>query len=365
MTDRWSLWAVDSNSGAKQQRLSPSSGSWRRVINGAGSGTHSFQLRARPKTISLDSWRTMWQDWTRPWARTLVVCWDDTPVYAGVIIGSVWDRKKGVLTVSHEEIRTIFSRRHAYGVDQYETGTLTVTGRSFVGAVRAIVLACAGPKSARWQLPIVYPADSAGSYSNTWHNYSFVLGEKMLADIQNLENGPDIDFHPQWSSSGALEWVLRVGNPRLTGGTFEWAADAAKTGLTGVTVTRDAKNQLTGVLTIGEGSEADIKWGRAPESGGSVIPYLDTSRPYTDIGDVAKLNSFAQAELATFREPTVQYAASVLASEYPGVLSLVPGSTLRVGFSADEFVDSGVKVMRLLGLSGDLSSSLTLEVQGV
>lgn len=358
----WSFFIVDTNTGVKQLQVFPFSGSWRSVINGFGSGQHAFQLRDFGTKLPRATWRSL----TQPWARTLVVCWAGVPVYAGIIQHRHYSRATGILTVRHSEVRSIFSRRHPFGVNEYEVGTLTVTNKSIRGAIRAIVLACAGPRSSRWVLPIVYPPDEAGTYSNTWPNFSFPLGEKMISDAQDMEGGPDVHFQPRWAADGSIEYELRLGVPRIPGATFEWLATAEQSGAIDAEVEDDASKQLTGVLTIGEGSEVDIKWGRAPElTGGSVIPYLDTSRPYKSIGDQAQLDSFARAELATFREPTTQYSMSVLASGYPGADKLQPGSRLRLGFNGDEFINDGFAQLHLLGLSGDMTQTIKLEVQGV
>lgn len=358
----WTFFIVDTNTGVRQLKVFPAAGSWRRVINGAGSGSHSFRLRTKSaRAVGRAGWRAL----TQPWARTLVVCWAGVPVYAGIIQGRNWDTVSGTLTVQHSEVRSIFSRRHPFGVNAYETGTLTVTNRSLRGALRAVIMAGAGLGSWRWNLPFVYPDDEAGTYSKTWSNFSFPLIEEMISDIQDLDGGPDIDFRPQWAADGSLQWAVRIGSPRLAYNVFEWQASAPQSGVTELSVTEDASKQLTGVLTIGEGSEAAIKWGRAPESAGSQIPYLDTSRPYTSESSQANLDSFARAELATYREPTTQYEMTVLAPQYPGANELVPGSTVRLGVTADEFLDDGFKSLYLLGLSGDMSAKLKLEVQGV
>lgn len=357
----WSYWIVDTQTGAKLIPVSPSAGSWRRVMNGVGQGTHTFQLRDQQSPLA----RTGWRDITFPWMRMLVACWNGTPVYAGIILRRTYNRDAGTLTVDHSELRTIFSRRHAFPIGGYGSGTLTVASKSARGAARAVVYAGAdqGVPDSRWHLPVVLPADEAGGVFMEWYNYNFHTVEEMLQDVQNMNNGPDIDFRPRWGASGALEFEVRVGTPRLTGGPFEWNVSADKSGVADLTVTDDATKQLTGLFAIGAGSEADMRHGEAGDPGGSLVPFLDASRSYKSIDDVSLLGSYGAAELATHREATNQFDFSVLASGTPSVERLTPGATLRLWFSGDPWIGDGWQDLYLLGLSGDMSEKVKLEVQ--
>lgn len=357
----WSFWIVDTQSGDKQLQVEPSDGRWRAVINGIGQGTHAFQLRDTRTALP----RATWQGLVRPWARTLVVCWDDTPLYAGVILRHRWDRTSGVLTVEHSELRVIFSRRFSFMVPTHTPGgSFTLSGKSLRGLVRGVVARGAHSiPGDNWHLPVVLPADEAGSQSRTWFNYLFTSIEEMVTEVQNTDGGPDVHLQPRWSAAGKLEWLLRLGTPKLTGGTFEYNASAQASSATDVTQVTDATKQLSGVFALGAGSEEDMRVGKAGGLAGTDIPDMDTSRSFKDKDVISELDGLALSELKTFREPTVQVGFGTLATETPGADALVLGWTLRLWVDGDEFMNDGWRTSYLVGMSGDMSMRVGLEIQ--
>lgn len=359
----WTFWIVDTLTGDKLARFAPTAGRFRTVMNGVGDGEHSILLRSSDWPYS----RAQNRDLTTPWARTLVQCWNDVPKYSGLITKRAWNEASGVLRIESEELRTIFTRRLAFTIGLYDGGTLTVTGKSLRGLIRAIVMAAAyrPPVGDPWHLPIAYPADEGGSESRTWYNYNFPVADEMLDEVQNINGGPDIYFKPRWSGSDKHEWELQIGTPSIAGPTLDWHVKAAEAPALDVGVVEDGTKQLTGVFSIGKGSEADMRHGEAGHLAGTTIPYLDTTRSYKEVDDVARLNAHAMGELVAYREVTTQYSFDTLASGTPSLDQLSPGARPRLWFDESEFVDDGWKNLYLLGMSGDLTEKISLEVQGV
>lgn len=356
----WSYWIVATQSGVKQLQVVPSAGRWRTVMNGVGDGEHTFPLRDTLTALP----RSTWQGLAQPWARTLVVCWDDTPVYAGVILKSKYERATGMLELTHSELRVIFSRRMSFMVPTFTpSGSFTLSSKSLRGLVRGVVAKGAiSVPGDDWHIPVVLPADEGGSESRTWFTYNFDSIESMITELQDTDGGPDVHLSPRWSTSGTLEWVLRIGTPALTGVTVEWNATANSDALE-LVQTMDATKQVTGMFALGNGSEQDMKVGKSPNVGipGSDIPNLDTTRPFKSVDNVTELNALALGELKAFREPTTQFSVSTLAS---GVLpALVVGSTIKVWVDGDEFMNDGWRTGYLLGMSGDTSEKIGLEIQ--
>lgn len=359
----WNHWIVDTLTGDKLMRVSPTTNSRARKLNVVGQSTATFTLRDAETALPRETWR----DLTTPWARTLVTCWDDVPAHAGIIQKRAWNPSSGVLTIDHAEFRTIFTRRLAHPVGLYPSGTLTVSGKSARGLVRAIVMAGAYRYGLGdpWHLPIAYPADEGGPFNKTWFNYNFASIEEMLTEVQHMDGGPDIDFRPRWSGSDALEWELRVGTPLLPGPTLEWVVDADESTAVDVVATEDAAKQLTGVFGIGKGSEADIRHGEAGLGvpPGPMIPFLDVTRSFKNIDDQGTLDSLSMGELRALWETTTSFSFNVIASDEVSPLDLVPGARLRLYFAGDEFVPDGWQSLYLLGVGSDLTRKLTLEVQ--
>jgi len=357
----WSHWICDTISGARLLEVKPRSSRWRTSISGVGSGRHSFTLRDRATVIS----GSVWRDIATPWARTVVVCWDDVPQYAGLIRGNSYDQGSGVLTLETVELRAVFEMRMPFGVPDYDpNGVRSVTGKSLRGIARQVIRWGTFNTSPfdDWYLPVILPGDESGSESRSWQMYNFETVEQMLRQVQDTKNGPDIHLQPRWGTGGALEWAARIGTPRLTGTTFEWDTTAERSGLSGLTVGADASKQLTGVFALGAGSEADMKVGQSPFEGvpGTHIPNLDKTRSFKTIPEKGQLDKRALAELEAFREPSQMVEFGVGAS---GVLpALLPGSVLRAWVEDDEWIPDGWISGYTVGISGDLTDALKVEV---
>ncbi len=357
----WSFWICDTQTGVKQLRMWPSASRATRKLNGAGTGSHTFQLRRDGLT------RAQHQDLFSEWRRTIVVCWNGRPVYAGLITGSDYSTETGAITVDTAELRTILTRRFPFGIGTYVGGTLIIPNRSLRGLVYQLVFyGTQGARSPVWNLPIIAPTwDEAGDQSRNYFNYEFHTIEAAISELQDVEGGPDIDFAPRWSSTGTLEWELRVGSaavPRLGGPAFEFNITAAKSGTFNVRLRSNGSKMVTGVFTVGKGSEADMRHGEdATLAVAGGIPSLDVTRQMKDQDDVGILDAHSRSEVATYKAPTKQLSFSVSAADVMD--TALPGSTYRLYFKGDEMIDDGWQLMWSLGYSIDLSRNVTIDVQ--
>lgn len=356
----WSFWICDTILGTKLMQVWPSDGRWRTVINGVGDGEHKFHLRDAETALP----RAVWRDLARPWARTLVVCWDDVPQFAGLLKRASYHRPSGVLTLSSVELRAMFAKRMPFTVPEYlPNSVLSIVGKSLRGLVRQIVeWGSFRPSPGDWDLPIVLPADEAGAESREWPHHTFPTVEDLITQIQDTEGGPDVHFRPRWSTSDTLEWELRLGTPELSGPTLEWDLTAPEADVLDFEMIIDGAKQLTGVFAVANGSGADMIVGQSPFVGipGSQLPYRDEKRPFKGFTSEADADARAAAELQAFREPTefVQYSLQASA-----VLPyMILGSTLRTWDEGDEFCDDEWTSRTLIGLSGDLTEKLGLEM---
>ncbi|WP_159576089.1 hypothetical protein [Microbacterium sp. 8M] len=354
----WSHWICDTFTGSRMQQVFPSGENWRTSFTGVGSGSHQFQLRDEETRLP----RATWQDLATPWARTVVSCWADVPQYAGLIRTQKYGRFTGVLELSTVEIRQVLAIRMPFTVPEYDpNGVRAVIGKSLRGIMRQVLdWGTKRPGSNDWSLPVVLPADESGSQSRSWQMYNFETVEQLLQQIEGTNGGPDLHLRPRWGATGALEWESRIGT--LTGPAFEWDSTASEHGLADFTVTKDAAKQLTGVFSIGAGSEADMKVGQSPFTGipGTRIPNLDATRSFKTLADDAQLDAAALAELQAFREPSRVVTLGALASDV--LPSMVLGSTLRAWVEGDEFLDDGWYGGTLVGMSGNLSETIGMEI---
>lgn len=361
---------VATRTGVRQVQVFPSAGSWSRVLNGSGKGSHSFVLSPL-STPLLDRNVMSDKSLSDPWNRTLVVCWDGVPVYAGVITKRVYDRDTKTLTIHHEDIRSILERRYPFGTASYWAdepnhipGSLTITSKSMRAAAAKVVEQGLLGTSAIYSLPILLPSTAeAGTFTTTYYNYNFQTVADLLQDLQKA--GPDIDFAPEWNA-GALRWVMNAGStatPRLSGSLIDFNLSVDKSPLTGVTFTEDGGRQLTGQFGIGEGFEVDMRVGGAGIAGAATIPALDALDNYKTEESEPKLAAYGLAAVTANTLPTKQWEFSMRAGEGPGLLGLLGWPRLRLHSNDDPWIPGPYTDVRLISLSGDMSDSLVLDVQ--
>lgn len=361
----WTFWICEAFTGEKRMQVYPSGGDWRTVANGVGSGTHTFQLNDPDGPVLSRADR---REIFRPWANYLVVCFLGIPIYAAFVISARSSSRQGVLIVKHSELRLIMKGRYAYTIHEHaQTNEFTVAMRSLRGIARAVAYqGLSRDMGGNWQLPVVFGADEAGDETRTWYAYRFQSTEQMLAEIQNSDGGPDVHFQPRWNSSDALEFELRLGAPRLTGPVLEVNAMAEDGGVLDVGELWDGAQQVTGIWAQGEGSEVDMRLGRAGDEAGIPpghrIPNIDLPRPFKTISDVAQLNKSARAEWTANRKPTTQIDLDVLAEIALPATRI--GSTARVWIRNDAWMLDGWHEGYIVAMSGRMGDdALGLEFQ--
>ena len=356
----WSHVICDTFTGIRLQTVFPAEGAWKTSITAIGDGSNTFRLRDEETKLDRATWRNL----ATPWARTLVTCWADVPVYAGLLNRREYDQRTGVLVLKSVELRQVLGIRMPFTVPEYDpNGVRAVVAKSLRGIMRQILdWGTNRGTGTDWTLPVVLPADQGGAESRSWQMYNFETVEQMLSQIEGAEGGPDLHLRPRWGATGALEWEARIGAPTLGGPTFEWDMTADEIGLTSFAVVEDASMQLTGVFSLGSGSEADMRVGQSPFTGvaGTRIPNLDATRSFKTIADKPQLDQRALSELRAFREPSRAISTATLASEV--LPDMLLGSTVRAWIEDDVFLPDGWMTSTVTGMSGDLTEQLGLEV---
>jgi hypothetical protein len=367
----WSFWFCDTVTGVRQLQVFPSEGSWSVLLNAGGDGSHKFKLGER--RLPRETWRAL----TTPWARTLVQCWNGIPRYAGVVTGRPYDRATQTLDVQHADVRTMFLKRYPFGTAGYWAnealripGTLTITGKSLRAAVGLVLQAgLTGPAGgAPYGLPIVLPSlTEAGTFSKVYENFNFKKVSEIIGELQDMDGGPDIDFTPRWSTTGALEWVARIGSPAvpaLTGNTLEWHMETRKPVVSAGSMGEDALKQITGVYGVGRGTGPDIIVGGTVGAAVAAIPARDDHVKWDNADTIAEATSFARERLAANKYPTTEPKLKVRAS-HVDPNTLVLGSAIRLHDKNDPWLPDGWTDYRLLGASGGVDEDIALIVQGV
>lgn len=313
--------------------------------------------------------RANWRSFTEHWDRALVVSWNDVAVAAGLVERRTWDANAGRLALSVVELNTMTMWRMITGVSNYDpAGKLVVTGKSRRGMVRALYQAGLnrGDASFFWNFPLDLGPDYAGGFSKTFHHYSLQSVDALIREWRDSAGGPDVHLQPEWRS-GALVWALKLGNPRLSGATFEFSQSAADSPVINPVLTEDGSKMTTGTFVAANGADEEMVVGLgdpADSTQGLAIgtPYRDQVIQHKHVESQSEADSLGLADVETHFYPTSlkQFSLQITDDVHPGNLRL--GSRVNVWTAGDEFEAEGTFSGYLVGLTGAADSTMGLEV---
>lgn len=373
----WSHWICDTVTGSRIMRVEVSAASWSRRMNGGiGSGQVTVNVRASQYAAFTPE---VWADLRTSWSRTIVGCWDDVPVWAGLIKSPRYRPQSGELVLPHFEVGELLRRRLFWGAGTYSaTATRAFTNRSRHGLIVDVAkFVCGGGYEAPvegiapWRLPVFFPAPGTGGASRTAEQKMFEKPWDWITDISEESGAPDFVFEPGFGTGNDIngfQWVFHIGTP-LERSVHEFHLQAGQSPLVDVELVEDASEQQTGVFALGEGMDEDMLVGQATVATGSVTPAMDVSLPYKHLTSVGALNAAAEGQLAALREPIPVWsfrvrADTALAGMHGGLNDGIrPGSRVRLLSSGDPIVADGVTEFYVTGMSGDMSDLVSLEVQ--
>lgn len=387
----WRFWICNSLTGLRLREVFPADGNWKTLLNGVGSGEHTFSLfdeverlvqTGMSRADARTEVRTVWPDLLDPdgWKPALVVCWGDVPIYAGLLQRQSAAGVTDMVTVSHKEVRALMRKRLMYPVGDPSRGNFVLSGINARSAAALIIRKALGPYlngwdfRERWDVRLAPYTLEPGSFEMPVKSFEIQNGEQLLTLIQDSDFGPDIHFRPRWNSTDfGLEWEDRRGTPRLTGGVHEFLIGAEDNGASDVSFLSDAEKQATGVHVVGKGTEVDMRRGWGTETTPLGTGWLlDEVLTLKHISDTAVLDSHGRAFVKAHKHTTRQFAMSIRADGSPSggrigptITEVIPGSTIRVLPShslvlPDEWLSGYV-----IGVSGGMGLDISLDFQEV
>jgi hypothetical protein len=152
-------------------------------------------------------------------------------------------------------------------------------------------------------LPLVYPADIAGTSAREYPGYDLAAAGQRLTELSQVENGPEFEFAPEFvdpSTRQYIRWNVRIGNPNLGNLTFPHVWDQDKA-LIGTGFTKDGGWRITRDFERGNGMNRDLVLGFADTPVGvnpSDILLESVGSSHTSASDTSVLNSWAKAAVA-------------------------------------------------------------------
>jgi hypothetical protein len=353
----WRVFSVSTSNWTSKIELTPSASTWARALGSGKGGTTEFKVRD-PFVAE-----TATETNLAPWKRMIVMDFYGIIIYAGFITGYSVDRDAGSVSVTHEDIYSLFSRRVM--ADILSDGVQTRPALAYASASRAMLMKQAiyqGQNDAsRFNLPIVLPSDASGSWTRSYDPWNLPTVASILDDITSTENPPDMDLNPRWTDSGSIEWVMLAGD--LTSGTWSWALDVPLSTASNLKVRRDGSGMANRIAAVGEGSEKKMLLSVADGSGTSDFLPLDKVISYKDEKVQADLAARARADLAKFSRATEQVSMDVGMDADFSVNQLSLGGTVNWHLKDDLFLAPGWRSSRLIEYSGDLSGIVHLEFQ--
>ena len=364
---RWSYYLVRTRDGVTQGRMEPASpGSWARRLDNGSSGSHVFHLATYP-----EAWGRM-----RPARRTLVVCYDDEPVYAGVIWRATYSRNAGTVTLNHEDIWSIWSLRQAsprYLAEDDPDLLVKDTQISYSGltrrtlAKRIVELGMTGivADPGAYTLPIVLPPDESGSWGRTFRTSDWLSVADRLHDLAGQGGPMQVDFAPVWQSAGNLAWELRVSHdissPRVV-----LHADVEQSPVLSLSVTNDVSEYASEYQVTGSGQGSDVLH-RYWSSSFLASDQVALARVWSDgtIEDGDELSTLRDGLLERHTNASVQVDCTVAVGPDINPANLLLGQPVIVRTNNDPILPAGDVETMLIGFSPDGPGSLKLELSPV
>lgn len=263
----WKYSLHRTRDGVPVAHLRPASaGSWARRLWYKCSGSHDFII-PEDSADAFDIWSI-----TRyfPASRVLVVSWEDeeggvTPLYAGVIWRLRYSSSNRTVSVSHEDIWSIWERRFVNGrwasfndpeVRAMETWT-NFSDYSLPAWVYRIVewgQRSSTPDFDTGNLPIRNPEDnSSGDLGRRYWTYEFTTVRDALSEVPEAEPDAVVDFVPALTRGNRFRWEVSVSTSAPEG--IRLNASAPGSPVSDITLEHDATNYASEVNLTGGGSE--------------------------------------------------------------------------------------------------------------
>lgn len=251
------------------KRLTPlpvSKGDWKLTTNADETITCSIPARAAV-TSRLQVWES-----TALARHGLLAVVDGMPVAAGPI----WKRsyaQGGMIDLTAGGLRSYWERRLLLPVAARTTPLVDVNGDPTTALDTVVTGVSYGTMIKRWielaqlwpggNIPMVLPADEAGTRSKTVAAIDLKTIRKLIDDVQGLEAGPDVAFVPRWAEDGlGIYWEMQTGTnaqPRLgnvDASLVKWTVGAPVGGAFNLKVDEDGTALAEEAFSLG-GSSAD------------------------------------------------------------------------------------------------------------
>jgi hypothetical protein len=218
-----------------------------------------------------------------------------------------------------------------------------------------------------YELPIDLPASTVGINDRNYPVYDLASVGTRLKDITQVEQGPDIDWEPYFSSSSTVRVTMRVGTPALSQVGQELIWDYG-TSLTFLDVDSNSSNMATDVFGRGNATEraSQVAWAsdRSLVTGGfPVLETIDTS--HQSVEDFPTLQGHANESVRFYKTPVETWDGEVITDVSPIVGTYKPGDSAKFNVQKHVWIPPGLYQQRILGWSNADPGRLKLNLQAL
>jgi hypothetical protein len=221
-------------------------------------------------------------------------------------------------------------------------------------------------------LPIVLPADIAGTHARSYNGHDLAsVGERLL-DLSQADQGPEIELAPEYvdyATRTAVQWRARIGNPHLGDTSYPHAWDYGQA-CSHIDVDRDGSRMTFRSFVRGTGMEHGLLTGTASTSTYTALgwPMLESvNGDHISETEQPTLDDWASADIAGRSTETKTWSAVVRIDGLNGagqptrgdqIRSINNGNNATFRVSGHRRIADGTYLRRIIGMRDgrDLSS---------
>lgn len=351
--------------------------SWSMVLDDAG--TLSGALTLKDKAVRDLTPRAA----AEPARMFMAAAWADeageeTVLEAGPVWTHGYSGKDRSLRIGGAGVWTYYDHRKVMGVLTGSQTAATVTyqtGPTSLGTVAKNLVSLAHTHT-NGSLPIVLPADVAGSETRQFPGAELAWIGGKLRELTAEEDGPEIAFVPRVKPSDEtrLEWVMQTGTPAQpmlvqTGLDWVWDCTVPQSPVEDVSVEIDGTRLASRMWAAGASASSDrliVSVDDATLTAGG-WPLLEAETEGTDtVASTAQLSSIARQAAAEASLPMQTWTLSLRPSPAgpgPKTGQYRPGHWATVVIGEHDYLSRGEYRGRIVQVSGDNEGAKQVQFQ--
>jgi hypothetical protein len=365
-------YIFETRGGALLNEVEPSDLQWSENANQAETVDATFDLNSVVEGSR--DWRNLGTAWKHSMAVDV-----NGRVLGGPILPHDFGAERGTLKLTARGLRVAFARRSILPVAALTQPLTLPSGEpdtsldsTWSGYDLGTIAKKIGQQACAWpgwsDIPIVWPADRAGTRERTYPAIERNNVDDAWSDLSKVQGGPDIRLRLAWDGPDGFQWLFESGTeaqPRLQGSdVFAWEVGQGS----GLTVRTNPTRM---------GSLAWSQGGRASDTALVRSLYdpalVDHGFPLLELETDASSNTVLPETLDAWNAEALRTAAkpwefwsfNIRADRSPFPYEYGPGSLIDVIVTEDApvaggYVPPGRYRRRIAGLSGAISDWITV-----